>query len=74
MSMTAAETTVLLNGSPRPQAAGSSLERLLAQVGAPARKGVAAAVNGEVVPRAGWAGRILAAGDRVIVVKATQGG
>ena len=36
--------------------------------------GVAAAVNGEVVPRRGWAGAALRAGDQVEVVTAVQGG
>ena len=30
--------------------------------------------NGDVVPRSAWAGRVLAAGDRVLVIRATQGG
>jgi sulfur carrier protein len=36
--------------------------------------GVAAAVNGEVVPRSSWAGTVLRDGDRVEVVTAVQGG
>ena len=36
--------------------------------------GVAAAVNGEVVPRRSWAGAALRDGDRVEVVTAVQGG
>jgi sulfur carrier protein len=38
-----------------------------------ARRGVAVALNGEVVPRAEW-NRPLADGDRVEVLTATQGG
>lgn len=38
------------------------------------RPGVAAAVNGEVVPRRTWPDRVLAAGDRVEVLSAAQGG
>jgi sulfur carrier protein len=38
------------------------------------RKGVAAALNGRVVPKTQWAATPLAAGDTVLVIQATQGG
>ena len=38
------------------------------------RAGIAAAVNGVVVPRRDWAARALCAGDRIIVIQAAQGG
>lgn len=40
----------------------------------PARKGIAVAVNGSVVPRARWAAHALAAGDAVEIIQAKQGG
>jgi sulfur carrier protein len=40
----------------------------------PARRGVAVAVNGEVVPRSTWATSRLADGDAVEVLTAAQGG
>jgi sulfur carrier protein len=36
--------------------------------------GIAIAVNEAVVPRAGWASYLLQEGDRVFVIRATQGG
>ncbi|WP_250001317.1 sulfur carrier protein ThiS [Actinoplanes sp. M2I2] len=39
-----------------------------------ARRGVAVAVNGEVVPRSTWDARALAEGDSVEVLTAAQGG
>jgi sulfur carrier protein len=39
-----------------------------------ARRGVAVAINGEVVPRSTWATVPLADGDAVEVLTATQGG
>jgi sulfur carrier protein len=45
------------------------VERLTA-----ARRGVAVAVNGTVVPRSTWAAVPLADGDRVEVLTAAQGG
>jgi sulfur carrier protein len=38
------------------------------------RRGVAVAVGAEVVPRSEWDARPLAAGDRVEVLNAIQGG
>ncbi len=40
----------------------------------PARKGIAVAVNGSVVPRTRWAAHPLAAGDAVEIIQAKQGG
>ncbi|SCL40822.1 sulfur carrier protein ThiS [Micromonospora pallida] len=37
-------------------------------------RGVAVAVNGEVVPRTGWPATALRDGDRVEVLSAAQGG
>ncbi|MFF0874965.1 sulfur carrier protein ThiS [Micromonospora aurantiaca (nom. illeg.)] len=37
-------------------------------------RGLAVAVNGEVVPRGGWSASVLRDGDRVEVLSATQGG
>jgi sulfur carrier protein len=39
-----------------------------------AQRGIAVAVNGEVVPRAAWAETPLRSGDRVEIVRARQGG
>lgn len=68
-----ASGSVLVNDEPRPLRASTTLAALLAELGAD-RKGVAAALNGAVVPRADWSRRVLASGDRVLVIRATQGG
>jgi sulfur carrier protein len=54
-----------------PQTTVASLVERLA---GPAPRGVAVAVNDDVVPRSAWAGTRLADGDRVEVLTATQGG
>jgi sulfur carrier protein len=64
---------VTVNGEPREIAAGTSVGDLVAAVTGLA-SGVAAAVNGEVVPRRTWPGVRLRDGDRVEVVTAVQGG
>ena len=62
-----------VNGEPREVPAGATVDALVASVTGQA-SGVAAAVNGEVVPRRSWAGTALRDGDQVEVVTAVQGG
>ena len=64
---------VRLNGEPRELPDGTSLAEAVTEL-TPAAAGVAAAVNGDVVPRGAWAGTPLADGDQVEVVTAVQGG
>ena len=71
---TATETAIYVNDRPRPFAAGLRLSCLIRELGLADKKGVAVAVNGAVVPRSEWPARELAAADRVLVIRATQGG
>ena len=64
---------VKLNGEPRELPDGATLAEAVAQV-TDLASGVAAAVNGDVVPRGSWAGAPLRDGDQVEVVTAVQGG
>jgi sulfur carrier protein len=67
--------TVTLNGESHELADGATVADAVAAAGAPPDgRGVAAAVEGEVVPRGAWASRSLATGDRVEVLQAVQGG
>ena len=66
---------IVLNGASRELDDGASLTAMLVSAGLPPdRKGVAVAVNGEVIPRATWPATMLREGDRVELVSATQGG
>ena len=65
--------TVTLNGEPRELPAGATIAQAVAALTA-APSGVAAAVNGDVVPRGSWAATRLRDGDQVEVVTAVQGG
>jgi sulfur carrier protein len=69
-----AAIAILVNDQPREIGAQVTLLQLLADQGLAERKGIAAAVNGEVVPRSAWRARALAEGDRVLIIRATQGG
>jgi sulfur carrier protein len=62
-----------VNGTAREVTGDPSVAALVAQV-TEARRGVAVAVNGEVVPRSTWATAGLRDGDRVEVLTAAQGG
>ena len=64
---------ITVNGHPVRLAAGSNIADLMASLNRPAR-GVAVAVNREVVPRRIWAERALNPGDRIDLVNAIGGG
>jgi sulfur carrier protein len=66
-------TVIVVNGDKHEAAGQLSLADAVALLTS-ARSGVAAAVNGEVVRRAEWPQTLLADGDEVEVVTATQGG
>lgn len=65
--------TVTVNGKPREVPSGTTVAQVVASLTSQP-SGVAAAVNGEVVPRGGWTARALADRDQVEVVTAVQGG
>ena len=64
---------VWLNGEPQEVADAASVADALDGHGVPPR-GVAVAVDGEVVPRASWATSPLTEGARLEVLTAVQGG
>jgi sulfur carrier protein len=71
---TPATLGIYLNDLPHALAGPATLMAVLGDLGFADRRGIAAAVNGEVVPRGSWGSRMLAERDRVIVIRATQGG
>lgn len=64
---------IVLNGEPREVSGSPTLAEVLTGAGVPGR-GVAVAVDGQVVRRADWAGHVLGDGARVEVLTAVQGG
>ena len=66
-------TTVTLNGESRELPEGATIETAVRELGAPDR-GVAVAVDGEVVPRGDWASTPVRDGQQVEVLRAVQGG
>jgi sulfur carrier protein len=65
---------IFVNGEPRERA-GATIAELLSDLGVEDRgRGVAVAVDGEVVPRAEWGDRRINEGERVEALSAMQGG
>jgi sulfur carrier protein len=66
---------VVLNGERRELPDGCSVSRAVVASGAePGGRGVAVAVDGEVLPRGSWDAVELHPGQRVEVLQAVQGG
>ena len=65
---------IVVNGEPRERD-GATIVELLADLGVEERaRGVAVAVNGEIVPGREWPSHRVADGDRVEALTAMQGG
>lgn len=64
---------IVVNGEESEVKPGTTISELLAELDAPAR-GVAVAVDSEVVPRGEWHGYAIGDDARVEVVTAVQGG
>ena len=64
---------IVVNGEPTLVEDGDTVAGLLERLGR-GPKGIAVAVNGDVVPRSRWGARPLAEDDRVEVLAAAQGG
>jgi thiamine biosynthesis protein ThiS len=71
--MGAERIPIVVNGEPREVAAGASVADFLSTLGRDPRT-VAVEVNGDILPRARYAERSLAPGDRLEVVHFVQGG
>jgi thiamine biosynthesis protein ThiS len=64
---------LILNGEPHRLQEGATVADLVTGLGSDPRT-VAVERNGDLVPRARFAGTALAAGDRIEVVRFVQGG
>jgi sulfur carrier protein len=65
--------TISLNGNV-VEATFNTLESILQVEGYVEKKGIAVALNDEVVPKARWSVTTLNENDKIIVITATQGG
>ncbi len=69
---------ITLNGDPLTNFivdADTTVASLLDHLGvAGGQKGIAVAINDEVVPRSQWSTHLIVDGDRIELIRATQGG
>ena len=66
--------TVYVNNEPREINALSTLQDMLAACELPSVRGMAIAVNNQVIARATWDRHPLQPGDRVMLIRASKGG
>ena len=66
--------TVYVNNEPREIGAPSTLQEMLAACEVPSVRGLAIAVNNQVIARAAWERHPLQPGDRVMLIRASKGG
>jgi len=66
--------TVYVNNEPREISAPSTLQDMLATCEVPSVRGLAIAVNNQVIARATWDHHPLRPGDRVMLIRASKGG
>ena len=65
--------TVNVNSTIHTFSSQSNLQDLLAQLGI-SDKGIAIAVNNQIISKNEWSRRELAEGENVLIIRATQGG
>ena len=74
MTLGGRERKICVNGAWIPLGVENVADLLVARELDAERKGLAVAVNGEVIPRADWPAHALCAGDEIEIVGAVQGG
>jgi sulfur carrier protein len=75
MSSEEAKVEVTLNGEPRVLAKDATVNTAFASLDLPIDgRGIAVAINEEVVPRSLWSSTVIPAGARIEIVRAIQGG
>ena len=65
---------IRVNGAERELASGTTVDAVVRALGTEPARGVAVAVDGEVVPRSAWEHTVLADGQELEVLRAVQGG
>lgn len=65
---------VLVNNKLYAVQPGITIAALLQFIQLPSEKGIAVAVNSQVIPRTTWSRQVLQLADKVTIIRATQGG
>lgn len=66
--------TVYINNNPLELPHAAVISHALTALGIEARNGMALAVNSDVIPRPEWDNYTLKEQDKIMIIKATQGG
>ncbi len=74
MTDTSAAIDVVINGETHSVAAATLPEVLCSLQYDPEERGIAVALNAEVIPRSEWDSTVISVGDRLEIVGARQGG
>lgn len=65
---------VFINNEQREISQPLSVQSLLEVLAIPHTRGIAVAINQEVVPKSRWQDHLVSPDDKVTIIKATQGG
>jgi len=65
---------ILINNQSHTLPSSSSLDKVLNVLSITDRNGIAMAVNEVIVPKAQWAQHVLTEKDKVLIIRASQGG
>ena len=66
--------TIYVNNEPRELNISSTLQDMLAACQVPSARGLAIAVNNQVIARATWEKHPLQPGDKITLIRASKGG
>ena len=65
---------IVVNNQPHQISENTSVQLILDDLIGEKQKGIAVAVNEAVIPKAQWETHLLKPNDKLLVIKATQGG
>lgn len=65
---------IYINNQPKNFEPGASVQEVVDLWAGEKQKGIAVAINNTVVPKANWKDHLLQDRDRILLIKATQGG
>ncbi|MFN6946588.1 MAG: sulfur carrier protein ThiS [Cytophagaceae bacterium] len=65
---------IFINNEKKEVETGNKLSKLLEQLNLLQKRGIAIAINNEVIPKVEWDSQPLQDGDKITIITATQGG
>jgi len=74
MSNASTGLTVYVNDEPRQVSYAATLLTVMQELKLADSKGVAVALNAAVLPKSQWQMQVLSQSDRILIIRATQGG